>query len=546
MQAAIQTTSHNDEEYESFLKGIRSNFSWNADTYGHLFTTNAEGLFDAFLAGLPDGEIRQHYTCHACRRFVNTFGGLVTITEFEGEKKSVMWDSNITPILYRDSVANIEEIIKKSKVTGAFYSEMEEWGTPVTDDWHHMAVTPSRDRIFKQLTKTASQEIAEKKEDFKTLLRGLLEFPIEAVNQAINLLKTDSLYRSEKTLGVAEWLKSVHESRASTKNKAHQTNLIWRAVAWAPPGFCHVKSTMIGTLLEDIVAGMPFETIKRRFDDKMHPLRYQRPQEAPKAGNIAQAEKIISQLKAAGSLKRRYAKIDEIQSIWKPVQKDQNHHEQGDSSGVFSKVKARDAAKEVKEIDIPAQTMTWDKFNRTVLPTAVEIMFYVPTGAQSYIALVTASNMEAPPILQWDLEDSRNPVSWYLYVGGSLPSNWNIHYGESRRVTAVCFQPSMWYGEDKFQHQGKGVMFLLEGARDLKAKDANVGNALFPEILKSELHGIRATIEAYSKESPLSGFEEATACGIMIQAGGMRSADLTFMVTSNDGSKIKYRIDRWD
>ena len=45
-----------------------------------LFRTDATGLFDLFLENIPM-EFRQKYTCSCCRRFVDEFGGLVTISK---------------------------------------------------------------------------------------------------------------------------------------------------------------------------------------------------------------------------------------------------------------------------------------------------------------------------------------------------------------------------------------------------------------------------------------------------------------------------------
>ncbi len=56
--------------------------------------------------------------------------------------------------------------------------------------------------------------------------------------------------------------------------------------------------------------------------------------------------------------------------------------------------------------------MTWEKFARTVLPDAETIELYVPAEAAPYVAMVTAANPQAPPILQWDRAERRNPVSW--------------------------------------------------------------------------------------------------------------------------------------
>lgn len=65
---------------------------------------------------------------------------------------------------------------------------------------------------------------------------------------------------------------------------------------------------------------------------------------------------------------------------------------------------------------------------------------------------------------------------------------------------------------------------------------------LFPEILRTELHGARATIEAYSKRAVLAGYEEASACGLRFGDG----APARLRVTTRTGSRFEYMIDRWD
>ena len=134
------------------------------------------------------------------------------------------------------------------------------------------------------------------------------------------LLDSEQLYRSEKVAGPARWLMALHERLAAIKKKPHvREAIVWRAVATAPPGFCHVRSTMVGTLLADLAAHMPFHQVRRRFSDKMHPLQYQRPTAAPSAGNIAQAEKAMKELDAAGALARRFARLEDLQAtLWTP------------------------------------------------------------------------------------------------------------------------------------------------------------------------------------------------------------------------------------
>ena len=215
------SVQHNDDDYEAFLASIRAHFQGTVQ--GPLFTTNATDLFDVFLGKLPAGDIRQHYTCHACKRFVDTYGGLVTITE-TGETVPVMWPDEV-PGLYEQSVKVCWRAVSRAKVTGVYLDKKTTWGQPVTGEWRHMHVEASG-RAYRGVTQTAGQVMTEKREDFATLIRGLHAFPIEAVEQAITLLKTDSLYRSEKCLGVAEWLLDVHTKRELTRDNRINRNLL--------------------------------------------------------------------------------------------------------------------------------------------------------------------------------------------------------------------------------------------------------------------------------------------------------------------------------
>jgi hypothetical protein len=79
---------------------------------------------------------------------------------------------------------------------------------------------------------------------------------------------------------------------------------------------------------------------------------------------------------------------------------------------------------------------------------------------------------------------------------------------------------------------------------------AHVGNAIFPETLRSEFHPIRKVIEAYSREAMIGGRAEASACGLAIQnitgqvPHGWHQAHVR--VKSAGGISRQYKIDRWE
>lgn len=292
---------------------------------------------------------------------------------------------------------------------------------------------------------------------------------------------------------------------------------------------------MIGTLLDDIEDGMGLEAVKSRFANKMNPLQYQRPQVAPAAQNVARAEEIVAKLGIANSLKRRFARLDELNLVWQPREE---KPKVSVGTGIFSGLKTKEETRAKKTSNLVANggTMTWDKFQRTVLPNAKKIEMNARYN-DSYAAMVTAEDPSAPPIIQWDSEENRNPFSWYLYNGGSYPNQWNLSAGWNE-VTGITLQPNLW--QPGFEHQGHGVLFVLKNCKDKN----NRSSGLFPEIMRGELREVRATIEAYSHSNKLSGYEEATACGILRQ-GGKEWYNCELRVTTDLGVTT-YKLDRWD
>jgi hypothetical protein len=524
-----------DPVFDALVAAVQATFKTRTAVEPvHLFTTRTPELFATFVAALPAEQQAEH-TCSACRRFVERFGGLVRVTE-DGETTPVMWDAERVPERYAAAVRALAAAVGRAPIDGVFLTDEKKWGQAVTEGWTHFAALPAKSCVHKPSpVQTTGQARAELLHDHEVLLRGLAEFPSELVANAYSLLTTGALYRSEKCIGVAKWLLDLHERRKAAASPRARENLTWLAVAGAPAGYCHVRSTMIGALLEDLAAGLQFAAIKTRFAEKMNPLQYQRPTAPPAAGNIAQAEKIVGQLRSAGALERRFARLADITPLWLPPPVKEQPQE-----GVFSHLKPKEKGKQHRPVEAPPVTMTWEKFARTVLPQAEAIEYLVPRPAQFYLALVTAKHPEAPPILQWDLEERRNPVSWYVYVRGSEAKRWGLKVGEYRAVTAVTLAPPMWHGGQKFAHHGEKAIFVLDGAKDLEYV---TGAGFFPEFLKSEYHPIRATLEAYAKDAAVEGSLEAEACGICLQKG--QGWDHTFRVTAK-GGRTTYKLDRWD
>lgn len=525
-KAAALASAYTEDSFDEMLPTLRVHFTNTLEAHGPaLFKVQTDqDLWALYLDNLPNE--RQHHVCHCCKSFIQNYGNLAAVDD-DGNLVPAMWTEETTDF-FKASFAAMSKAVRRGKITGVALFKTPIWGTTDSGGWTHFAVTPPKQLLHTHLVLTPGQAAAAKKEDYRTLVHGLSDFDQKLVAQAATLLQADTLYRGEKIAGPVKFLLALHEVRAQAKGR-NRDNLTWKAVATAPVGFCQPRSTMIGTLLEDIKEGYSFEEVKRRFGSKMNPLQYQRPQAAPRVGNIEQAEKLIAEMGLESSLRRRFARLDDLQALWLPKAAEQPKQ----TGGIFGHLKAYGQTT-AEPLTMSAQPITWEKFARTVLPTAIKMQVYTE-AYMNFCGMVTAVDPEAPQILQWD-----NPVSWYVYSGKSQPRQWSLPAHEWVDVTAVTLQPSMWTDPERYAHQGKSVIFVLDGARDLETKRAGLG--LFPEILKSELHSIRATIEAYSRSKEIEGGDEASANGIKI---GLKETGGKIRVTTSLGTAV-YTIDRWD
>lgn len=528
-----------DDRYDEFLASVRTRFAEQDPGEFDLFTVDTDGLFEVFLGELPPDLVAEN-TCGTCRAFVRRYGGLVTIGP-DGTAESVLWHGDGTPPMYAKAVAALAEVVENRPVTSVFRSAERAWGAGEAGGWTHLSVTPPAELIFSASgLYTARQYAAAKREDRVTLERALAEFPHEVVKKAVALLRTEQLYRSDAVLGAGSWLLALHERLASVRGKGvvarrQRENLLWLATASAPAGYCHVKSGMIGTLLTDLADGLAHADVTRRFAEKMHPLQYRRPTAAPTDQMIARAERVIGELRAAGSLERRFARLADVHPMWSPAVVDA-----APAEGVFGHLKPARKQRAATDLDGDPVVITWEKFARTVLPGAEHIEFSVPEGKAGYGAMVTAADADAPPIVQWDRPDRRNPVTWYVYVNGSPATQWGLRAGKFHDVTAVVAHPATWHVEADTTHREQAVLFALAGATDTTYTK---GAGFFPEFLSSELHEIRKTLEAYAKDAVVADRDAAEVCGLLVSKGG--ALNHTFRVTSG-GIRTRYTLDRWD
>jgi hypothetical protein len=496
-----------EHAYDEFEAAVAASLA--AD--GPLFTTDVdpESLWDEYLDAIPEAW-RSHYTCRTCRNFVTAVGGLVRVGD-DGSRVSAAWPESVPPF-FAEAARRLRAIVEAAKINGVFLASEPVLGVATNVSkktgatWTHLHA--KNRRPWRKTTLTASQKMAALVEDHGVLCRSFAEYGEDVAAEALRVLESDHLDRSSKAVELVRWYINVLRDRKSPA-------LVWKAVAGAPLGWCHVKNTVVSTLMDDVANGVSFETAKKKWAEKMHPLQYMRPQAAPTDGAIERAEKIAEKLGIARSLERRFARLDELTEhlLWTP-----RAEENESKDGVFGHLRTKPVG--VKRMQLPAKTVSMETFVADVLPTAKRVTLDL-SYSDNFVGLTTAVRADAPPLLRWDYEDERNPFAWYGYHGGSSPQAWGLTMG-TRDVAAILYGPPSWTKDSARlkRHETdtpRQMVFVLAGARDSRGGCP----ALFPECLRGELHEVRSVIEAHNNRTKASGAEEASANGI---AHGVKSS----------------------
>lgn len=497
------------DDYAALVRSINDRFNALA---GPVFRTDAGGLAEIFLAAFTDPAVRRQHSCTCCRRFIEQFGALATVGD-DGMLVSAIWDPATAPAPYRAVAAALRQRVSQATISRLFVPDASTYRKPASGPWPHLALVPA------WAPATASPDEAvrmarARRQALDMVLRALRQYSAPVCAAALHLLEADPQGNSEAVLGQARFLVDLHGARASASRGRQQDNLAYRLVAAAPLRFCHPRACPVTSLLDDLAGGMTVAQAAVRWNEKMNVNRHE---VAPTAAAIRQARSEAAELGVADALPRRFAAMADIdEAVWRP-------HPRYTRAERSSSVPARSPL-----------AMTLDVFLRTVLPGAERIEMAALTGRQPFVALTSAVNAAAPPILQWDTPARRNPVDWYGYRRGALASEFNLS-GDFYEVTALILPPWAWAGRSDRQH-GERLAFLLKDARD--ARECKGHCALFR--VKGAL---RYVIGAYSRGDLLAGAGKDNVAGLAMTRGDPCKVGLR--VTCK-GQVADYLIDRWD
>lgn len=539
---AIAETFSDQDNYpkvrELVAKRIRS-VSEDPNMAGqYLYYVNpgsSKKLHKIFLDNIPN-YAKQHYTCNACLAFINRFGTLVTVDD-KGHLHSVCWDVPLEEVgMFAPAFNEMKKAVESGNIKNVFsYDEKSAYlqefdgeltlGIPATREWTHFYGELNLANICVPGDKMSEEEFREK---LNVSRENLNRWNTPTIKKALAYAGSESLYNADKVKSQCEHLLKLVETYVTTVRNNGRLRLMWTNNEF----LYHIGGSSIGALLDDFQDdNLSDNECIDRYNSKVDPLRYKRSQAAPSEALIKQAEKLISDLGAENSLKRRFALVSDLpRLLWAPKADEDDSKEY--RSGVFSKVKSKENAKDDYElVHNDGGKITLVKFMKSVAPDAKRITVMTPARG-SYAAYTTAVDMESPCIIKWDSKEVRNPISQYVYNNGSYRTQWNIFESEADCVGIANF-PEDLLSEELSPH---GALFILDHAYDTE----NNASALFADNLIPELFQIRKVIESFSNATPLERPEGQKACGLTYNGGTL------YVKVYTDYAVTSYCIDRLD
>jgi hypothetical protein len=412
---------------------------FNANSNEELFTTGLGHriLFDAYLAALPE-EDRQHHNCNCCKSFLNQFGDIVWITdgvvhsmwEFEGEG------------IYKDVPKALHNLVISQPIQGAFKQDNLSLGTDHNFDkhgnrWEHFHVDLPQKHKGGDSTKG---HIRANHDVFK---RALETLTLEAVDQVIELINGNNLYRGAEKLRVLQEFRS-HLAQAALYAWEHHRAACTR-----------IRNDVIGTLLVDISEGLPLDRAVAIYEAKVAPTNYRRPTALVTASMLEAAKTHLESEGLLGPLQRRHATVDDIpvaKTLWvnRPVTQQVDVFEELKSDLPFDLRKAK-----LEDIKI-------GEFLRTLKGVDQFEALFEPRLVGNLVNLTEAVDPEAQPLFHWNTS-----LGW-AYRGGTADSVKERVKAAGGKVDGDVRISLSWYNHDDldlhiYEPNGYHIYFSVRG-----------------------------------------------------------------------------------
>ena len=414
--------------FHDLQAALSKNFDELVKKYKVGYQTNADkdALWNTYLESFPEKinpiyRVRREYDCSCCRHFIKNIGSVVFIDE--EQNIHTIWgfrveDPDFQVVLdavdaYVKGCSITEEYITKDSSVGTSVSREYDDDTKRVTEWNHFFLEIPNDWRYSGRD-TIDSVRSEKRSGAEVFERALREISLDSIDTVLDLVNSNTLYKGmewKAQLETLRKLKVAYESVPEDKRRLY----VWRISHDVGPVMSRIRNHSIGTLLTDISSGTDLNEAVRRYEAIVAPANYKRPKAIYTKKMLEDAKKTITELGYLDSLRRRYAKLDDI-TVNNILFSNKDASKRIKGGDVFDAMLA-EAKSSPKKFD-RVEEIGIEKFISDVLPGATSVEAYVENKhAKNFCSLIAPVDAEAPSMFKWN-----NPFSW-AYSGNMTDSD---------------------------------------------------------------------------------------------------------------------------
>lgn len=389
------------------------NKRFNALSQHELFVAGADTdeLWATYIASFPEGsnpiyKTNTEHECTCCRNFVKNLGNAVAIID---GKIETIWDVDGLVYPYKEVAEAMNAYVLTKGLVSVLRRSEPAYGSEhtkqlleggVVKKWNHFFGTVAA----RHFTKSVGEVVGQISTTIQVFQRGLDELTNSAISQVVEMIEENTLYRGqEHSPAIKEFKKHlVAYSKLTTKKQKK----IYVYSNYASPA-ARFRNTVIGTLIQDISAGVDVEQAVRSFEVKVAPANYKRPTALITPRMVDDAMKTIGELGLEPALERRFAKLSDVSVnnvLWvdgtvKPQMKD-------GVAGLLMEAAATNV--QTSKVGANAEDIGIDAFMANVLPAAKSMDVFVRNAHTANFVSVTAPvQPDSGSLFKWD-----NDFAW--------------------------------------------------------------------------------------------------------------------------------------
>jgi hypothetical protein len=558
-------------DYNVYLNAVRLGTRQPMEEHRVLYILNTPIFdYDKFIECVGP-ELKQVFNCNSCREFLNKMGSVFYIDDSNIIRSFLFAQVETEGNLFNEYIADYLRRLSKTVLISDDNKLAYKVFTPMDKVIGNRDVKATSDINFAQNPDRliyASRDImrhfyvilednyvrTNSVHDSSAVVTSIHQLRVLGVRKLLakhsrDILTTACELLTTKTVPGynifgkdLEWLLEISSIISNTPKSLRDACII-RLADRATLLMVNLANSSLGRYLELVNADTDYETLINTVTDMLSDLKYMSGDAAPKEQCIERADKFFTENGYDQSLYRRHAFEHEVPFFWKPVTDDDTQTR----GGIFANIRSRQEKQKQQEGKVkgklPATKMTWVKFKKDILPSAANIDFLCRSLRYPFAGFTMQQMDNAKPILIWDTDQCRNPLSMYSYEIGLSPMEMGIKVGETYTVKGISKLPHL-LNPDMVdvmtQRFGDGDFLVIDRIVDQHSK---VSISLFPFILKSIFHEYRKVIDAYNQNNFL-GDDNRGCQGLTITAG--LDSPIELIVTTTSGITRSYSIDRFE